>query len=767
LFAALAGLVYVDSNNDGVPGPAEPLLTDWRVYLDDNRNEVFDSYEPFGLSGQDGVYYIYNIPIGDHYVREVLQPGYKWHASLEALEGTIYAPIRRDDTYGISFGNIVVPPAKGSLNGKLFNDTNGNAVGDFGEPGLSGWQVYLDQNLNGQFDAGETGKTTDSQGNYVFSNLDPGPCRVSEVLKSGWQATAPTSGYYDVTVSSGQGTTVPKFANHLPTSAGGSITGRVFDDADGDGVPDIGEALLTGWTLFLDANSDGQLNAGERSTATDSQGAYTFSNVSAGTNRLVEVVQAGYRATVPVGGVLSLSVTAGRTTNGDLGNQRTAAGTASISGTAFNDLDADGARQAGELSLAGWTVYLDQNQNGQQDGGEPSVVTTASGSYTFGQLAPASYRIRQIIPAGWTCTQPSSGFYDVTLTAGQTIANRSFANHQATVSTPGATGSISGTVFQDLNGDGARQTNEPALPGMTIYLDGNDNGRQDPGERVVSSGSDGRYVFDALVEAEYRVAEAVPAGGALTMPAARSYAINLIAGQVVTGRDFGNRALGTPDGPPAGGGGPVVGEPSAPVFGQIAGHVFEDLDLDGMRDNGEAGIRKARVYLDLNSNGRRDRSEPLKETAADGSYDFAGLPSGIYAVRRIAAKGYRAIAITELPAVDVIGGGMIALDFADTKRSVLEGIVFQDNNGNRKADNTEGVQPGVTMFLDLNRNGAADVDEPTSITDAEGRFSFLVDSGTYRLNEVFPNGWQAKGGVAKLKVRSGRIVDRSIANQPI
>ena len=32
---------------------------------------------------------------------------------------------------------------------------NGNGVKDPGEPGLSGWTVYLDANANGQLDPGE------------------------------------------------------------------------------------------------------------------------------------------------------------------------------------------------------------------------------------------------------------------------------------------------------------------------------------------------------------------------------------------------------------------------------------------------------------------------------------------------------------------------------------------------------------------------------------------------------------------------------------
>ena len=60
----------------------------------------------------------------------------------------------------------------------------------------------------------------------------------------------------------------------LPTA-----TGKVFDDNIQNGVFDINEKGLEGWTVYVDSNNDGQLNAGEVQTTTDANGRYTFTNL--------------------------------------------------------------------------------------------------------------------------------------------------------------------------------------------------------------------------------------------------------------------------------------------------------------------------------------------------------------------------------------------------------------------------------------------------------------------------------------------------------
>ncbi len=86
---------------------------------------------------------------------------------------------------------------------------------------------------------------------------------------------------------------------------GGQIYGVKYNDLDGDGQRDAGEPGQAGWTIFIDSNSNGELDAGERSTVTDSLGRYSFLNLAVGRSyNLVGIPQSFSKATSPIGGSL-------------------------------------------------------------------------------------------------------------------------------------------------------------------------------------------------------------------------------------------------------------------------------------------------------------------------------------------------------------------------------------------------------------------------------------------------------------------------------
>ncbi|WP_373693608.1 SdrD B-like domain-containing protein [Limnofasciculus baicalensis] len=77
-----------------------------------------------------------------------------------------------------------------------------------------------------------------------------------------------------------------------------------------------------------------------------------------------------------------------------------------IQGTKWNDLDGDGVQDANEPGLAGWKIYLDQNQNSQLDTGETSTTTDINGNYTFQNLNPGTYFVAEVMRPGWESTYP-------------------------------------------------------------------------------------------------------------------------------------------------------------------------------------------------------------------------------------------------------------------------------------------------------------------------------------------------------------------------
>ncbi|MFN5891795.1 MAG: bluetail domain-containing putative surface protein, partial [Dolichospermum sp.] len=100
----------------------------------------------------------------------------------------------------------------------------------------------------------------------------------------------------------------------------------------------------------------------------------------------------------------------------------------SIQGSKWNDANANGIWDTGEKALAGWTIYIDSVTNGQLDPWELSTVTNADGKYTFSNLGPGEYAIREVNQTGWIQTFPTTP-YALNLTAGQTLTDINFGNY--------------------------------------------------------------------------------------------------------------------------------------------------------------------------------------------------------------------------------------------------------------------------------------------------------------------------------------------------
>lgn len=80
------------------------------------------------------------------------------------------------------------------------------------------------------------------------------------------------------------------------------------------------------------------------------------------------------------------------------------------------------------------------------------------------------------------------------------------------------TSSISGTVWNDLNGDGSRGGNEPTFGGITVYLDLNDNRVLDAAEPTKITAADGSYAFQDLDAGNYIVRHVPPVNYRITSP---------------------------------------------------------------------------------------------------------------------------------------------------------------------------------------------------------------------------------------------------------
>ena len=143
------------------------------------------------------------------------------------------------------------------------------------------------------------------------------------------------------------------------------ICGATWIDADADGVWDDGERGVADRKIYLDQNQNGQFDDGETSAITDSNGEYAFTNVLPGTHTVAQVIEsAGAGAqTYPADAGTHVVVlqAADSVEQINFGNQP------QIRGTKWHDTDGDGVRDADEPGIAGWTIFLDENDNGRLD----------------------------------------------------------------------------------------------------------------------------------------------------------------------------------------------------------------------------------------------------------------------------------------------------------------------------------------------------------------------------------------------------------------
>src|SRR5690606_6954791 len=123
-----------------------------------------------------------------------------------------------------------------------------------------------------------------------------------------------------------------------------------------------------------------------------------------------------------------------------------------ITGTVFNDLDADGTQGVGAGGLGGRTVFLDTNGNNVLDPDELSVVTNLAGTYTFSNLPPGNYRVKLVLQPGDTVTVPVGNLYNLALTSNATLTDNDFG-----LALPAG---ISGVVYADADGDGVQDPGE-------------------------------------------------------------------------------------------------------------------------------------------------------------------------------------------------------------------------------------------------------------------------------------------------------------------
>ncbi len=436
---SLSGFVYVDSDDDGVKDAGEAGIGSTTVTLIRVVGGVTTTVGST-TTGADGSYSFTNLDPGSGYrVIETQPAGYTDGKDTPGSTGGSAAVNDQLDgitvpSNGTSVNNnfgelvpVIPPPPPGSLSGFVYEDPNNNGIKEVGEPALGGVTVvlYRPGTAPGTLEAVATA-TTAADGSYSFTNLAAGLYWVRESQPAGFLDGKDTVG------NAGGLLQVNDFISAIPVTAGqnspnnnfgelrpGSVSGFVYVDANDNGVKEAGETALGGVivTLYKPGSTPGTLEV-VATTTTAADGSYRFTDLLPGQYWVRETQPTGFldgKDTVgSTGGLLQVNdfisaVTVPYNAESVNNNFGELVPPGSLSGFVYQDYTTFGAantnngvKDAGEAGIGGVTVVL--YRPGATPGTVEAVATTttaADGSYSFANLAPGQYWVRETQPADY------------------------------------------------------------------------------------------------------------------------------------------------------------------------------------------------------------------------------------------------------------------------------------------------------------------------------------------------------------------------------
>ncbi len=232
-----------------------------------------------------------------------------------------------------------------------------------------------------------------------------------------------------------------------------------------------------------------------------------------------------------------------------------------IAGLLFNDANSNGTKDAGEGALADWTVYLDANNNNALDAGESTRTTDANGVYLFDDLTAGTYIARHVVKSGYRRTSPVPPVNSYS----QVIPNTN-ASSRTTDNFFGDTSNImlSGTVYNDANGNGTRDAGEGAMQNVVVQIVSNN---QVIAQRTTDV--NGFWQVKGLSAGTGKAIVIPPAGKMISQPASGEYTGSLTSGTIANNLNFGLK----PAAPP-----PAIVSPIASILGAFGDSIDpEDL----------------------------------------------------------------------------------------------------------------------------------------------------------------------------------------------
>ena len=732
----ITGICFLDANYNGVYDDGEEGLGSVKLEL---SRQSQDKVQKSIKSSDDGTFTFSGLRSYVYKLRAVLPEGYCFTRLSSEERGNHFKYItdRRENTLTDikvdKEGNVTLyigayKPA--TITGTVYFDNDFSGAMNGKESTCSGISVGL---YNSEGERLDVSKTT-NKGKFTFDNVPPGDYYITCIAKSGYAFTKVGDGNIIASQSDGRGASAIFHVGLGETVKGlyigmiqpGTVQGSVFGDANDNGRLDSGETGLAGTVVSLISDEGVAF-----STTLDETGTYCFDAVMPGRYCV--------RYELPEGSAFATAVSGskpeGSSANtmyfdfaaGDVVNMEQVGGVllGTVSGTAFEDLDADGRDTEGPL--AGVEITLTPSRSDLE---ELIAVSGEDGTFTVSGLHPDTYTLTVRWPDGYVQSRTAattlplqSGLAEQSAELKVTMGD-SWTDQLLGGVKPAA---LNGGLWLDANMNGIYDEDESGLAGEEVtIIDLETNSVF----AVLTTAEDGTFSCAGMIPGEYRLEYAL---GSDTLPAPAGDSTFTQDGdtlvmdgiQLVTGDALNSVLLGLIR------------------YTAIGGSVWADM-------GGEI-VPTAGAVVTLSG-----AAEATAETGEDGTYTFTGLLPGEY---RLSVTMPDGVVVVDPDDARLTEGGLVSVmtsaNSCNGSSDPFTVVMVQDRNDL----DIGGVLPGRVgdfAWLDLNGNGLQDGGESgipgitvsllldgevidTTVTDQYGYYFFRnVYPDTYTLSVSYP-----------------------------